>query len=146
MLKGFVPVLLGVLLCDINSFWFALVIIAPTLGHSLGIFSNFQGGKCIATIFGEMIALTFVSPILFILAAIFVLFCIVPGIHSNKTRSVITFSCFMVVAFVFEACFGRAWIGVGCSVCALISIISHLKKKEAVATEVELDQVADAHK
>jgi glycerol-3-phosphate acyltransferase PlsY len=139
MLKGFVPVLLGVLFCDIHSLLFSLVIIAPTLGHALGIFSKWQGGKCISIIFGEMIALVWISPELFVLAVLFVTFCIIPGIHSDRVRSIITFSCFLVIAFIIEAYMGRVFVGIGCSTCALISVICHIRAKEGAVVEAEAE-------
>ena len=150
MLKGFIPVLLGVLFCDIHSLLFTFVIIAPTLGHALGVFSKFQGGKCISTIFGEMIALVWISPELFILATLYVIFCIVPGIHSDRIRSIITFSCFLVIALVVEAHMGRVFVGLGCSACALISILCHLRVKDAqivsAKMEAKEEETAQLHK
>lgn len=148
ILKGFIPVLLGVLFCNIHSFGFIFVIIAPVLGHAVGMFSNFKGGKCISTIFGVMIALVWVCPELFILAGIYVVTCLLPGIHSNRTRSIIAFSCFLVVAFIVEATAGRIFIAIGCSLCALISIVRHLQSKEGNVDEqreIDEEEVVELH-
>lgn len=52
ILKGFVPVFIASYVMDRNHWLFPLVIVAPVLGHAIGMFNHFHGGKCIATSFG----------------------------------------------------------------------------------------------
>ena len=57
MLKAYLPVSLAARYLDTQSVWFALAIAAPVLGHAVGVFNGFHGGKCIASAFGAMLAL-----------------------------------------------------------------------------------------
>ena len=61
MLKAYLPVSLAAQYLDTQSVWFALALAAPVLGHAVGVFNGFHGGKCIASAFGAMLALTGVS-------------------------------------------------------------------------------------
>lgn len=64
MFKAYLPVSLAAQYLDTQSVWFALALAAPVLGHAVGVFNGFHGGKCIASAFGAMLALalTGVSP------------------------------------------------------------------------------------
>ena len=57
MLKAYLPVSLAAQYLDTQSVWFALALAAPVLGHAVGVFNGFHGGKCIASAFGAMLAL-----------------------------------------------------------------------------------------
>ena len=57
MLKGFVPVLIAILL-DSDELTLALVAIAAFLGHLYPIFFAFKGGKGVATAFGVIVAIS----------------------------------------------------------------------------------------
>ena len=57
MLKAYLPVSLAAQHLDTQSVWFALALAAPVLGHAVGVFNGFHGGKCIASAFGAMLAL-----------------------------------------------------------------------------------------
>lgn len=55
MLKGYVPVMLGVW-CHLNNFGLGLVGLLAVLGHIFPCFFDFQGGKGVATMFGVFFA------------------------------------------------------------------------------------------
>ncbi len=56
MLKGFIPVILAILLLDSPS-WVGIVVVASVLGHTYPVFLRFHGGKGVATGFGAILAL-----------------------------------------------------------------------------------------
>lgn len=55
MLKGFIPVIIGVW-CGLNNFGLGLVGLLAVLGHIFPCFFDFQGGKGVATMFGVFFA------------------------------------------------------------------------------------------
>ena len=114
MLKGFLPVFLATYLLNINNLWFSLVIFAPAFGHGLGLFNSLHGGKCIATIFGTMIALLPYSHIGFVLAVIYVVFSTLIKISPNSRRSIITFSLFMIFTLIILIPMKKYSIALGC--------------------------------
>lgn len=57
MVKGFLPVLLAVLL-DSDELTLALVAMAAFLGHLYPVFFGFKGGKGVATAFGAILGLS----------------------------------------------------------------------------------------
>lgn len=66
MLKGFLPVLLAVLLGS-TELTLALTAIAAFLGHLYPVFFGFKGGKGVATAFGVILALNWLVALLMIL-------------------------------------------------------------------------------
>ncbi len=70
VLKGLLPVVFAKQVLDTGNILFALVMLAPVLGHAIAPFHHFQGGKCIAVSFGVTFALLpeqFAGPILAVL-------------------------------------------------------------------------------
>ena len=125
MLKGFVPVFVAIRLVNTQSVLFAFVLLAPVFGHALGLFTHLRGGKCIATIFGEMIALLWITPVGLILAILYIFFSVCIKINPNRIRSVLTFAIFAIISIVFEFYFSRYFIGLGCLLCSLVAIAKH---------------------
>jgi glycerol-3-phosphate acyltransferase PlsY len=75
VLKGFIPVLVARLL-GLDHLTVALVMLAAVLGHLYPIFFRFQGGKGVATLIGDLLALNVYAGIAFlvvwvVMAAIF---------------------------------------------------------------------------
>ena len=87
MAKGFAPVFLASRTTDVQSMLFACIIVAPVLGHALAVFDDFRGGKCIATIFGVLIALLPLTPAGLLLAGLYILFAGVLRIKPNRGRA-----------------------------------------------------------
>ncbi len=59
MLKGFIPTAIAVSSFGLNSIFVFTVGIASILGHMYPVFSNFKGGKGVATSFGVVLAISF---------------------------------------------------------------------------------------
>lgn len=127
MLKGFIPVYLAITVFGEKSPLIALVILAPALGHAIAPLNGFKGGKCISTVFGELIALLKVTPVVLILAALYIIFSTVVKIDPNRVRSIWTFSLFIAVATPFLLYFGHSMIAVGCVLASVTAIVKHTK-------------------
>lgn len=65
-LKGFIPVLAARLL-DLDDLTVALVMLAAVLGHLYPVFFRFQGGKGVATLIGDLLALNPLSGLCFLI-------------------------------------------------------------------------------
>ena len=66
MLKGFLPVMLAVVLKS-DDLTLSLVAIAAFLGHLYPVFFGFKGGKGVATAFGVVLALNWMVALLMVL-------------------------------------------------------------------------------
>ena len=125
MAKGFIPVFLACKFLDIHNMKFALVLAAPVLGHAIAPYHRFHGGKCIATAFGEMLALLYWNRVGILLAVLYVFFSTVVKIHPNRVRSIVTFSLFGLLALVTQAVRGEYAVALGCGLISLIAIVKH---------------------
>lgn len=131
MAKGFFPVLLGLKFGDYHRPLFALVMIAPVLAHAIAPFNRFRGGKCIATIFGETLALLSVTPVCFtVLVLLYILFSTLIKISPNSKRSIVTFTLFGGISFVMLLIRHMIYVAVGCLGVSLIAIRKHCRKHE----------------
>ena len=126
MLKGFLPVFLASFFVDTDSMWFALVIAAPVLGHAIGIFNRFHGGKCISTSFGVVLGLMPVSMIGFLLAELYVLFSTLIRLRPHSLRSIVTYALFLVGESIIMCVYGKYSVAIGCAVLSLAAIVKHL--------------------
>ncbi len=129
MAKGFIPVFAAIKWCETDSLWFTALMTAPVLGHAFSVFYKFKGGKCIATIFGEMIALLWITPIGLLLAGLYILFSAVIKINPHRKRSIITFSLFLPTSVITELMLGQTFIALGCAVLSVIALIKHIVNK-----------------
>ncbi len=136
MLKGFLPVFTASLLLDSDNLLFSIVIFAPVLGHALGIFNGFHGGKCISTSFGVVLGLMPISFIGFLLAVIYVLFVII-RIKPNRLLSILSFSAFAISSTVILLIAEKYSVAIGCSVFSLIGIIKHIPYFETLGLKRE---------
>ncbi len=127
--KGFVPVFLGLRWLDPQDPLFALLLAAPALGHGFSVFTRFRGGKCIAVIFGELLALTAISPAFWVLAALYIAFSL-GRINPRRVRSIWTFAVFLPVAAGLELWLGRPAVALGCGLLAATAIIKHCLSRE----------------
>lgn len=127
MMKGFVPVYMACRYLDIDNMLFAAVIVAPILGHAVGIFDHLHGGKCIATSFGEMVALFPFNRIGILLAAFYIIFSTVFKINPNRVRSIATYSLFGVVSAIILIVEGKYSVALGCIIISVITIAKHSK-------------------
>ncbi len=65
-LKGFIPVLVARLL-QLDDLTVALVMLAAVLGHLYPVFFRFQGGKGVATLIGDLLALSPLAGLCFLI-------------------------------------------------------------------------------
>ena len=137
ILKGTLPTALALRVLDPGRLYFAAVMLAPALGHALGLLNGGRGGKCIAVIFGVLIALLPISPMGFVLAGIYILFAGVFRIKPNSKCSILTFLLFACVALGIGIVRRQYAIALGCTALAAVSIIRHAKSAAAVRAEAE---------
>ena len=88
--KGFVPVYAAVRLGLAGTPVFAVIAAAPVLGHAIAPLNGFRGGKCISAIFGTLLGMVKYTPLVFLLAVIYILFSTVVKINPNRRRSIVT--------------------------------------------------------
>ena len=133
MTKGFLPVFAALkwMPGSAGCMPFAAVMLAPVLGHAFSVLHRFRGGKCIAAIFGEMIALLWVSPVGLILAGLYIFFSVVVKINPHGRRSVVTFCVFTPAALALELCLSQPAAALGCVGVSAVSVGKHLAKRKA---------------
>lgn len=130
-LKGFAPVLCAGFLLNTQSYLFSFVIFAPVLGHAAGVFNRFRGGKCIAVSFGVMFGLISVTYWgIILLAALYIIFSLIK-LSSNRIRSIIVYSLFLIFTAVIMNIFGFHAAAVGCGLVSLTAIVKHLTPSRA---------------
>lgn len=101
LLKGFLPVWLCARTVGRNSMLFALVMVAPVLGHACSVFHHGRGGKAIAVSFGVMLGLYPEVRPLAILIVCYLLFSLLLQIKDHAKRSIVTYVCFTVASILF---------------------------------------------
>ncbi|MDE7181807.1 MAG: glycerol-3-phosphate acyltransferase [Clostridia bacterium] len=146
VLKGFIPVLLASLLMDANSIAFSFVMVAPALGHAIGLFNHFHGGKCIAVSFGIMFGLIPVTWIgIVALAALYILFSTAIKIKNSAKRSVVVYGLFMLITCTVLGVIGLTYAAIGCGLVAIMPIVRFLFTKNGLVDNkfVEEDVVSE---
>ncbi len=131
MAKGFLPVFAALKWLPHDRPAFALVMLAPVLGHAFSVLHRFRGGKCIAAIFGEMIALLWISPVGLILAGLYIFFSVAVKIDPHSRRSIVTFCVFAPTALAVELILGQTAAALGCVGVSAVSIGKHLANRNA---------------
>ena len=146
ILKGFLPVFIASLFLNTDSILFTFVLIAPVVGHALGMFNHFVGGKCISTSFGVMIGLLPVSWIgLVSLAVLFVLFSTLFKIKSRNRRTVVVYALFAITSCVPLLILRLPYIAVSFLVIAMLPIVRitfEMKKENKTSIEIVDDEDA----
>ena len=133
LLKGFIPVLLASLFMDTTCWAYAFVIAAPVLGHAIGLFNRFHGGKCIAVSFGVTFGMIPASWIgIVVLATLYILFSTVLKIKSNRIRSINVYAMFGVATSIIFSLIGLGAIAAGCGMISIIAIVKHLQNKSFI--------------
>lgn len=130
MLKGFLPVFLALRHLNVTLLPFAAVIVAPALGHALGIFNHFHGGKCIATIFGETLALLPVTVVVILLAALYILFSAIVKIRPIRRCSLVTFIVFGILGALSALYHGMLPIAIGIAAISALAVYKHLPPRK----------------
>ena len=137
MAKGFLPVFAAVKWLPEGRGLFALVMMGPVLGHAFSILHGFRGGKCIATIFGEMIALLWITPVGLVLAALYIFFSVAVKIDPHSRRSMVVFGLFIPASLILEFALGQPAVGIGCALVSCVSILKHAVNRNEVPAEEE---------
>jgi acyl phosphate:glycerol-3-phosphate acyltransferase len=127
MLKGFLPVFIANFLFGIDSVRFALVMLAPVLGHAFPIMNHLKGGKCIATSFGVLIGCFPSSYIGFLLAGLYIFFSVFIKINPHRMRSIVTFLLFALFAPLILHYFHQPYVALGCILISAVAILKHTK-------------------
>lgn len=135
MLKGFLPVYFACQTMDLARGQFALVLAAPVLGHALAPLNHFHGGKCIATAFGEMIALLPVTRIGLCLAGLYIFFSVVVRIKPNRVRSIVSFTLFGLVSVTWGLMVQWYSLAAGCGLISLIAVLRHTRRFSTVPAD-----------
>ena len=125
MLKGFLPVFYVCLTHNIKDISFALVMLAPVLGHAVAPYSKKTGGKCIAVSFGVLLALIPHTYAVLILAGIYIITSTVFKIDPTRKRSIFTFSLFAVISAILLCLRGLAAVAVGCVLLSAVVVLKH---------------------
>lgn len=146
MLKGFLPVYLAIDHADPRSPIFIAVLIAPVLGHAIAPFNHFNGGKCIATAFGVMIALLPITRIGLLLAGLYIFFSVVIKIKPNRNRSMLTFALFGIISGIWLLITGKRTISAGCVVISAIVFLRHTRFFSTVNDDIEKSEKSAAAK
>ena len=127
MAKGFVPVFLATRYLDYHCILFAFGIAAPVLGHAVAPLNHFNGGKCIATSFGVVLGLLPITPIVWLLAFLYIIFSTIVKINPNRVRSIVTFVLFGGFSFAILSFHDKYSIALGCLLLSLTAIFKHTR-------------------
>ena len=129
MLKAYLPVSLAARYMDTQSVWFALALAAPVIGHAVGVFNGFHGGKCIAAAFGAMLALANVSVTgLLLLAGLYIFFSAVVKVRPHRLRSMLVFALYGALAALFYSLHGEIALALGCGIIAVTGVLRHTRR------------------
>lgn len=142
MLKGFLPVFMACRQLDISQMLFSAVLVAPVLGHAVGLFNHFRGGKCIATAFGVLLALLPVSPIVLLLAGLYIFFSVFVKISPNRRKSILVFSLFGIAASVCFLWSGQRSLALGCGLIGVIGVLKHTHRFSVVPGEAPSEEAS----
>lgn len=126
--KGFVPVYAAVRLGLAGTPVFAVIAAAPVLGHAIAPLNGFRGGKCISAIFGTLLGMVKYTPLVFLLAVIYILFSTVIKINPNRRRSIVTFTLFGLIGTAAEVYGGRVFTALYCSAVSFTAILRHRRQ------------------
>lgn len=140
MFKGFLPVYLAVRFLGTDPLCFAAVLFAPVLGHAIAPFDHLHGGKCIATSFGEMIALLSVTKAGLLLAGLYIFFSVVVKINPNRLRSITTFGLFGCFCGIWFAMTGRISLAIGLVLVSATAVLRHTQWLSTVPESEPLPQ------
>ena len=131
--KGLIPVLLASLFMNSNNIAFSFVLIAPVLGHAVGLFNKFHGGKCITVSFGVMLGLIPVTWIaIAALATLYILFSTLIKIKPASKRSLVVYALFTVIVCPVLGVLKLFFAMLGCGVVALLPIFKFIFSKNGL--------------
>lgn len=124
LMKGFVPALLASLFMKTEPVVFPLAMTAPVLGHAIGLFNRFHGGKCVAVSFGVLLGITPVAWFAVItLAALYVFYSTIIKINPGSMRSIFVYVQFMIIVCTLCCAMKMYSVAIGCAAVALLPIV-----------------------
>ena len=128
LLKGFLPVYAALFFVSPQSFLFSVIAAAPVIGHIFPLFFRFKGGKAIASSFGVLIGLSFVTvrPLL-ILVSLYIFFSVFVVFRSHMWRSVIVFAAF---GFLSSFLVRDIYAAVACVIIAFAVFLRHYLSRD----------------
>lgn len=135
MLKGFLPVFMASRSLDTAKLLFAAVLVAPVLGHALGLFNHLRGGKCIATAFGVLLALLPGSRIVLLLAGLYIFFSVFVRISPNRRKSILVFALFGIISVLYFMLCGQRSLALGCGLIGLIGVAKHTRRFSVIPAD-----------
>ena len=138
MLKGIIPVYISTRFLDYNNLWFLLVLISPVLGHAIGMFNDFKGGKCISTSFGVLLGIFHITPIVLVLALTYIFFVILFMGKSNYKKSIWTYTFFAIISSLILFYNNLNVIALACIDIAIIAIYKHYYAQSHIITDKEM--------
>ncbi len=100
VLKGAVPVALALRAVGTDTLLFALILLAPVMGHIRPLLRG-RGGKAIAVAFGVLAGLLPVNFSVLLLAAPFLFFTLIVMIDPHSIRTIAAFSVFALLTLFF---------------------------------------------
>lgn len=133
LLKGAIPVFLAQSYLNIEENVFALIMMAPVIGHAYSLFFRRKGGKAIAVSFGVLLGIVPLWKPVLCLAGFYLLFSCIFIIHPHSYRSIITFLLFGMTMFYVMR---EGGIRYGCLGLSGIVIWKHIKSIRLKQIEV----------
>lgn len=146
VLKGFLPVFLARKMgADISNILFILVLVAPVLGHILGIFVKDGGGKGIAVSFGVLLALISVDFCVLVLAVFYAFCTYIVEVFPNSKRSVICFGGTSLISLISSFYTGHFVISISLIIITVMVSLKHFESDD-IHLPGRLDHMFKAHK
>ncbi|MBQ0111067.1 MAG: glycerol-3-phosphate acyltransferase [Oscillospiraceae bacterium] len=146
VLKGFLPVLFARKMgADTSNILFILVLVAPVLGHILGIFVKDGGGKGIAVSFGVLLALIPTDFCVLVLG-VFYAFCTwIVEVFPNSKRSIICFGSTSAISFASSFFTGHFVISVALLIISILVTLKHFESDDIHISQ-RLENIFKAHR
>ena len=139
LLKGGLPVFLYLQKAGmpaVASPLFALVLVAPVLGHIYSVFYHFQGGKGIAVTFGVLLGLYPVGIPVLTLAFFFLFFSLIIRVSPHFQRTIVTYISTAIVLLLLKVPVG---VSLGFVVItAAVCLHMHASKEEREKVRIQL--------
>lgn len=143
MLKSFVPVYTAERVLNEGKIAFAAVMIAPVFGHAMGVFNHFHGGKCIASSFGEVLAVLPLTRVGLWLAGLYILFAGVVRIRPNRRCSILTYTLFGLISGSVLTVQGKFSLALGFVGISAIAVLRHTRWFSTVPMSEHTDRKAE---
>ena len=143
--KGLLPVLLSRRFLDPAEPLFALILLAPVLGHAVAPFNRFRGGKCIATSFGVLLGILPQCLAVVALAILYIFFSTVIRVRPHRRRSILVYALFAAVMTPLLLYAGKLSYALGCVGIAATVIWRHLRAPSEAPAHETADIPQDAN-